>query len=59
MTRSNLGVRIDETDGPQELAPDGLLPVQFVERLQRPAERKPELKLMVAVLEEALSTFCG
>ena len=58
MTHSNLGVRIEEADGPSELVPDGLLPVQFVELLQRPTERKPELRLMVAVLEEALRTFC-
>jgi len=59
MTHSNLGARIDETDGPRELVPEGLLPVQFVDLLQRPVERKPELRLMVAVLEEALRTFCG
>ena len=54
MTHPNL-----ETDGPRELVPDGLLPIQFFELLQRPAERKPELRLMVAVLEEAFRTFCG
>jgi hypothetical protein len=59
MTASHLGVRIEETDGPSELVPEGLLPVQFVELLQRPAERTPELRLMVAVLEDALRTFCG
>src|SRR5579862_2723909 len=59
VTRSNLGVRIEEPDGPGELLPETLLPVQFVELLQRPVERKPELRLMVAVLEEALRTFCG
>ena len=59
MTSSNLGVRIEEADGPSELVPDGLLPVQFVELLQRSAERTPEQRLMVAVLEDALRTFCG
>jgi hypothetical protein len=59
MIHSNLGVRIEEADGPSELVPDGLLPVQFVELLQRSAERTPELRLMAAVLEEALRTFCG
>ena len=59
MTQSNLGVLIQEADGPRELVPEALLPVQFLELLQRPAERKPELRLMAAVLEEALRTFCG
>ena len=59
MTHSNLRVRIKEPDGPRELVPEGLLPVQFVELLQRPTERKPEVRLMVAVLEEGLRTFCA
>jgi hypothetical protein len=60
MTHSNLGVRIEPAaDGPSELVPESLLPVQFVELLQRPVERKPELRLMIAVLEEAFRTFCG
>src|SRR5438477_9231704 len=59
MRRSNLGVRIEEPDGPRELVPDGLLPNQFVELLQGPAERSPELRLMVEVLDDALRTFCG
>jgi hypothetical protein len=35
-----------------------MLPVQFVEFLQRPSERTPELRLMAAVLEDAIRTFC-
>ena len=58
MTPSHL-VRVEEADGPSELVPDRLLPVQFVELLQRPTERMPELRLMAAVLEDALRTFCG
>jgi len=58
MTPSHL-IRIEEADGPSELVPDRLLPVQFVELLQRPTERTPELRLMAAVLEDALRTFCG
>jgi len=52
---TNLGVRIEEG----ELVPESLLPVQFVELLQRPADRPPEVRLMVAVLEDALRVFCG
>ena len=47
-----------DADGAGELAPEALLPVQFVELLQRPSDRKPEVRLMVAVFEDALRTFC-
>jgi hypothetical protein len=47
-----------ESDGPSELVPDQMLPVQFAELLQRSAERTPELRLMAAVLEDAIRTFC-
>jgi hypothetical protein len=47
-----------EADGAGELAPEALLPVQFVELLQRPSDRRPEVRLMVAVFEDALRTFC-
>ena len=53
-----LGYRIEEADGPSELVPDQMLPVQFVELLQRPSEQTPELRLMAAVLEDAIRTFC-
>jgi hypothetical protein len=48
----------DDVDGSSELVPEALLPVQFVDLLQRPTDRKPEIKLMVAVFEDALRTFC-
>ena len=48
-----------ESDGPRELLPEQILPVQFAELLQRPGERTPELRLRAAVLEEAIRTFCG
>ena len=58
MRSAALGVRIEESNDPSELVPDHLLPVQFTELLQRPSERTPEHKLMAAVLEEAIRTFC-
>ena len=57
-TERRLSYRIQEADGPSELVPDLMLPVQFVEFLQRPSERTPELRLMAAVLEDAIRTFC-
>ena len=58
MTSAALRMRIEESNDPSELVPDHLLPVQFAELLQRPTERSPEHKLMAAVLEEAIRTFC-
>ena len=58
MTSAAVGIRIEESNDPSELVPDHLLPVQFAELLQRPTERTPEHKLMAAVLEEAIRTFC-
>src|SRR5262245_13467630 len=58
MGRSTRSDRLEEPDGARELVPDQMLPVQFVELLQRPAERTPELRLMAAVLEDAIRTFC-
>jgi len=49
---------VELADGPEELVPDQLLPVQFFELLQRPPERSPELRLMAAVLEDAVRRFC-
>lgn len=57
-TERRLSYRIQEADGPGELVPDLMLPVQFIELLQRPSERTPELRLMAAVLEDAIRTFC-
>jgi hypothetical protein len=44
--------------GSAELVPEQMLPVQFAELLLRPAEQRPELRLMSAVLQSALRTFC-
>src|SRR5437867_1710065 len=58
MIGSSLSWRMEDADGPSELVPDQILPVQFAELLQRSAERTPELRLMAAVLEDAIRTFC-
>jgi hypothetical protein len=57
MTTSNLSWRIEESGDPRELASEHLLPVQFTELLQRPFGRTPELRLMAAVLEDAIRSF--
>jgi hypothetical protein len=50
-------LRHEESDGPRGLCPEEqILPVQFAELLQRSAERTPELRLMAAVLEDAIRT---
>src|SRR6266404_5635489 len=58
MIGSSLSWRMEDADGPSELVPDQMLPVQFAELLQRGSERTPELRLMAAVLEDAIRTFC-
>src|SRR5207245_8537167 len=58
MRTSSLSWRIEEADDPRELASEHLLPVQFTELLQRPSGRTPELRLMAAVLEDAIRSFC-
>ena len=58
MRTSNLSWRIEDSGDPRELASEHLLPVQFTELLQRPSGRTPELKLMAAVLEDAIRSFC-
>src|SRR5438552_18352925 len=58
MIGSSLSWRMEDADGPSELVPDQMLPVQFAELLQRASERTPELRLMAAVLEDAIRTFC-
>jgi len=55
---SSLNWRIEESGGPSELVPDQLLPVQFADLLHGPPARTPELRLMAAVLEDAIRTFC-
>jgi len=52
-------LRYEESDDPSELVPEQILPVQFAELLQRSAQRMPEQRLMAAVLEDAIRTFCG
>src|SRR5256884_9323886 len=58
MWTSSLSWRIEESGDPSELASEHLLPVQFTELLQRPSGRTPELRLMAAVLEDAIRSFC-
>src|SRR4029450_2293854 len=49
-TERRLSYRIEEADGPSELVPDLMLPMHFIELLQRPSEQTPELRLMAAVV---------
>jgi hypothetical protein len=58
LRHATMELRHEESDGPSELVPEQILPVQFAELLQRSAERTPELRLMAAVLEDAIRTFC-
>jgi hypothetical protein len=58
MTATALKQRIEESGDRTELAPDHMLPVQFTELLLRPAVQRPELRLMAAVLEDAIRSFC-
>jgi hypothetical protein len=58
LRHATMELRHEELDGPSELVPEQILPVQFAELLQRSAERTPELRLMAAVLEDAIRTLC-
>ena len=58
LRHATMELRHEESDGPSELVPEQILPVQFAELLQRSAERTPELRLMAAVLEDAIRTLC-
>lgn len=58
MGTSSLGWQIETLADPEHLASDHLLPAQY-ELLQRPSARMPELKLMGAVLEDAIRCFCA
>ena len=58
MGTSSLGWQIEKLADPEELASEHLVPSQFTELLQRSSERTPELKLMGAVLEDAIRSFC-
>jgi hypothetical protein len=57
MTHATLQRTLD-ADGPAEVVPEHMLPVQFAEILLRCEERTPELRLMSAVLQDALRAFC-
>lgn len=56
--RANFDRPSMEPHGSADTVPDQLLPVQFTELLQRSSERSGEQRLMVAVLEEAIRSFC-
>jgi hypothetical protein len=58
LRHATMELRHEESDGPSELVPEQILPVQFAELFQGSAERMPELRLMAAVLEDAIRTFC-
>jgi hypothetical protein len=58
MGTSSLGWQVEQLSDPDRLASDHLLPVQYAELLQRSSVRTPELKLMAAVLEDAIRCFC-
>jgi hypothetical protein len=49
---------MEDSGDPSGAVPEMLLPVQFVELLQRSSGRMPELVLMGAVLEDAIRSFC-
>src|SRR5262249_30728145 len=55
---ATMDLRHEESDWPSEHVPEQILPAQFAELVQRSAERTPELRLMAAVLEDAIRTFC-
>src|SRR4051812_38073401 len=56
MRRLRLDKRMNRT-GPVELVPVGLLPAQFIELRHRRSNWTPELRLMVAVLDDAIRTY--
>jgi hypothetical protein len=58
MGSSSVCWQTEKFAGPTEAAPAPLMPAQFTELLQRSSERSPELKLMGAVLEDAIRCFC-
>jgi len=58
MGTSSLSWQIEKLADPEELASEHLVPSQFTELLQRSSERTPELKLMGAVIEDAIRCFC-
>jgi hypothetical protein len=56
MRRSRLDDRTNRT-GPVELVPIGILPAQLIELRHRRSKWTPELRLMVAVLDDAIRTY--
>ena len=58
MAISTMTTGIAPSDERDELPPDQLLPTQFADLLGHSGERKPELRLMAAGLEDGIRTFC-
>ena len=58
MGASILGWQIERLADPEQ-ASDHLTPAQYTPLLQLPSARTPELKLMGAVLEDAIRCFCA
>ena len=54
--RADVGWRMEDGDGRGQLVPEQMIPVQL--DMRGTSERTPELKLVAAVLEEAIRTFC-
>lgn len=51
-------VTADTLHDRDDVPPDQLLPTQFADLFGGSRERKPELRLMAAVLEDGIQTFC-
>jgi hypothetical protein len=48
----------EDSAGPPGIVPDQMLPVQFAELIQGSSDRTPEHRLMAAVLDDAIRSFC-
>src|SRR5262245_6776002 len=49
---------LEDPAGAADVVPELMLPVQFAELLQGSSDRAPERRLMAAVLEDAIRSFC-
>lgn len=58
MGTSSVTWQVETLADPERLAPEYLLPSQYVELLQLSSARIPERELMGAVLEDAIRCFC-
>src|SRR5262249_51957455 len=58
MRHSNLSLAIEWSDDPSNIDSERLQPLQFTELLQPHSARTPEQRLMAAVLEDAIRSFC-